>query len=562
MSFVSSLILCFFLLLLLSSTHAQQPQDNGVDGDQTVLSIPPDGQEETRRNDTVCNPEFRTYTGVCTNPSRKLLGSTGRAHAALQFIASSVNPTGTDRPPARFLSNMLCKQSTDVFNDRGLNEMATFFGQFVDHTFVATPGEEGDELPIPVPTDDPIFANFSGNLDFTRSGRTEVEFFGIKFGTERPTNSLSSALDLSTVYGVAEERADALRDVSGCKLRTSSGNLLPLNDGGYSNAPSTSNKFFLAGETRANEHPMLLSLHTLFMREHNNICDELAVAFPDDDEERRYQTARKINGAQFQKIVFKEFYPALVGRELSAPYNGFRAFADVTIIDTFSTAAFRIGHTMVGNVVSRRGPGGTVLPSLPMKDTFFREASALTGGIEDFLRGAVATEAQEIDLMVHDTLRNFLFTGISEEPGFDLIALNIQRGRDHALPSYNRIRSLVGLPTLFSFSGVSSNANVQSALAAVYDRVDDIDPWIGMVAEDHVAGGSMGPTMRAVWERQFRNLRDGDVYYYENDIFSQELKDAIPRINDMFTNSETLKAIILRNTDIAESDLPSKIFFK
>lgn len=559
---MASQILVFLSLLLISlpAVLAQQPRPNGVDGGQTVLAVEPDSPQSTQRNRTACDPEFRSVTGVCTNSLRKLLGSTGRAHAALQILASSANPTGTDRPGARFISNMLCKQSGDAFNDRGLNELATFFGQFIDHDFVATPGDS-EGLDIPVPTDDPVFANFSGKLEFTRSSRVPVEFFGITLGVERPSNSLTSALDLSTVYGVNDRRANALR-TSGGKLLTSDGNLLPLNKDNFSNAPNLSDKFFFAGETRANEHPMLTCLHTLFMREHNNICDELAAAFPDYDDERLYQTARKINGAQFQKIVYKEFYPALVGSEVSSPYRGFRFLSDVTIIDVFSTAAFRIGHTMVGNVVSRRGPGGTVLPSLPMKDTFFVGKDVLADGIEQFFRGAAATEAQEIDIMVHETLRNFLFTGIPEEPGFDLIALNIQRGRDHALPSYNEIRRLVGLSSLSSFAGITSQVSLQSDLMSVYGTVDKVDPWIGLVAEDHIPGGSMGPTMKAIWEKQFRNLRDGDVYYYENDIFSAELRAAIPRIDEMFTNSETLRAIILRNTDIADSELPSRIFFK
>lgn len=49
-----------------------------------------------------------------------------------------------------------------------------------------------------------------------------------------------------------------------------------------------------------------------------------------------------------------------------------------------------------------------------------------------------------------DGIRNMLheFLGIIQ----DLYALNIQRGRDHGLPSYNQMRKALGLNELKSFS--------------------------------------------------------------------------------------------------------------
>lgn len=418
-------------------------------------------------------------------------------------------------------------------------------------------------MDIDIPSDDPVFANFSGKLHFTRSERTPVEFFGQQDGAERPTNSLTSVLDLSSVYGVDKMRADELRSMQGGKLKTSAGNLLPFNKNRFQNNPSSSPSFFIAGDFRSNEHPMLASIHTLFMREHNHICDELAEKFPSYDDEMLYQTARKINGAQFQKIVLDEFYPAIVGKSLPR-YTGFKQRTDPTMQDVFTTAAFRIGHTMVGNVVSRRGPGGSPLPSLAMKDTFFRMTDVLNGGIEDFIRGALKVRAQEIDVKVHSTLRNFLFTGIQEEEGFDLVSLNLQRGRDHAIPSYTDIRIRLIRRGVRGVADITKNANRQSRLLTAYDgNVRDMDAWIGLMAEDHVRGGSMGPTMVALWERQFRALRDGDRFYYKNrGVFSRELRSAIPRLERLFSGSgSVLKEVLLRNTNIAAGDIPNKVFF-
>lgn len=44
-----------------------------------------------------------------------------------------------------------------------------------------------------------------------------------------------------------------------------------------------------------------------------------------------------------------------------------------------------------------------------------------------------------------DDMRNVLFP-VGRRDGLDLASLNIQRGRDHGLPTYNQVRQYLGLP--------------------------------------------------------------------------------------------------------------------
>lgn len=563
--FHKTILVLFHLFLILPLLNAQAPRPNGINK-EALDPVEPNSKEFQEREKRNCDIAFRTLDGTCSSigsRERQLWGSTNRPHFSY-FGRSSERPVGMDRPNPRFISNELCKQSMNTKDERGLSDMVTFFGQFVDHTIVATPTDETkkDVLDIPIPRDDPIMANFTkGKLPFVRSIRVRV-----RGGSSmvRPQNSLSSVLDLASVYGPDERRIRALRAFRGGLLKTSGANLLPLNTGRINNSPVLGRKFFLAGDHRSNEHPVLTSLHTVFMREHNDIAKELAVKFPTWNDEQVYLNARHINIAQFQKIVFDEWYPAITGRKLPR-YTGFNNNVDPTVSVVFSTAAFRIGHTLVNNQVSRAGRGNSRMNPFDFTNMLFTGISIITTqGIETFLRGAMVTAAQRIDLQVVDVLRNFLFTNVQGEDGFDLIALNLQRCRDHGCPSYKEIRAFFlsgSKRNLRRFSDITKNRNVQSALQSVYGTVDKIDPWIGLMAEDHERGSSMGPTMLAIWEREFLRLRDGDRFHFRARNHFSEDQLQIQRARDVLTKNDIFKAVLLRNTRVSRSELPRRMFF-
>ncbi len=92
-----------------------------------------------------------------------------------------------------------------------------------------------------------------------------------------------------------------------------------------------------------------------------------------------------------------------------------------------------------------------------------------------------------------DEIRNLLF-GIPNAPGTDLVARDIQRARDDGIGTYNQVRVAYGLPAVTSFAEITSNVAVQQELQATYGTVDKIDPFEGMLAEDHLPGADVGPT--------------------------------------------------------------------
>lgn len=550
------LIVLVLAASFLSLAHGQAGRPNG-EGTDPLKPLKPGDDGGPKKGPETCSKKYRTFDGRCNNPKRKEWGSTRQPLYSYVRGSSSKKPRGGDLDSPRLISNKISKQDGNVFSRRGLSEMVTFFGQFLDHTIVAASANADDPFHIDIPPEDPIFANFSGKLTFHRNIRGPV-----KEGrrAERPINSLTSFVDLDAVYGPDPVRTKSLRSFRRGRMETSGGNMLPINTAGLFNAPTKQSTFFLAGDHRANEHPVLTSLHTIFLREHNLLAKELRRVFPGWSEEDLFETARQINIAQFQKIVFDEFYPVLTGRKLK-PYTGFKKKVNPGISDIFSTAAYRVGHTMVGNAISMRGPGNSPLPSIPFMAMFFKPVDVMKGGVEPFLRGAAYNPAQEVDLLVHDSLRNFLFTRIPQEIGFDLIAMNIQRGRDHAIPTYNEIRKIFGLRLRKSFEEISSSRIVQSKLLDAYKTVDKIEAWPGLMAEDHEAGASMGETMLAVWEAEFLRLRDGDRFFYRQwNVIPKEVFDNVPRIRSALFTKELLRSIIIRNTNIKPSEFRGSIW--
>jgi hypothetical protein len=297
-------------------------------------------------------------------------------------------------------------------------------------------------------------------------------------------------------------------------------------------------------------------MHTLFLREHNRQADLVAANHPDWNDEQVFQMARKIVGAEVQRITYHDWLPALLGPGRLGTYQGYDAGVNATIATEFSAAAFRVGHTMLNGTLLRLDASGNAIPqgSLTLRNHFFAPSTIQDGGgISPLLRGLIAQPAQEIDVHIVDDVRELLFGpfGPPGTIGFDLASLNIQRGRDHGLCDYNAMRVAYGLPALGSFSQISSDPVVVSLLESTYGNISSIDPWVGMLAEDHVPGGSTGALLTAVLVDQFTRTRAGDRYWYEND------PDMTPYLSQI--SATTLGSIIRANTEIGA--IQENVFF-
>jgi len=552
----------FFILVPVSFIPSVAQQNKAFKGNLFIQSKPPLIDPLASVRSLRIHAPYRSINGSNNNISSSSKTNWGAAGITLfREMPAQYGPSdpsgamgGINRPSPRAISNAVIDEPVTQFNTLHLSTLVYQWGQFLDHDMSATPTGTTEYVPIPLPSTEVIFTEA---IPFNRSDyQMTTDARGNKL--RQQLNMITSFIDGSNVYGSDSKRATWLRTMRNGKMKTSSGNFLPYNtrNGELSgaidlNAPEMANdsdhhvKTFVAGDDRAAENPVLTSLHTLFVREHNRICDSL-IRIGMRNDEQMYQIARKIVGAEIEAITYQEFLPAL--GVILQPYSGYKDNVRPDIMNSFATASYRIGHTMVSDDVLLRdnnceevGPG-----EMELIDVFWTPQITATYGIDAFIKGASSHDQYETDTRINSVLRNFLFVSASSPVrfGIDLGSLNIQRGRDHGLPDYNTARLFYTGKAARRFSDITSVDSLADSLQMLYKSVNNVDLWIGILAEDHLPGKSVGRTMNAMLKAQFENLRDGDYYFYLNDPYlPNAIRDQIKRTK--------FSDIIRRNTGLS-----------
>ncbi len=311
---------------------------------------------------------------------------------------------------------------------------------------------------------------------------------------------------------------------------------------------------FISGDLRINEQSGLISIHTLLVREHNLVADKVAFHLDAGDDpalnqafaefrdvyvpsldlpeppsaeairgEFIYEAARAVVGAKSQVITYEEFLPILVGNESAS---------DLEVIDPelispgiaaeFSGAAYRLGHTLLSDNIRTLDSDG--LGSISLRNAFFNPQSISENGVDNILLGLNYQESNDADHRIIDGVRNNLF-GPPGSGGLDLAAINIQRGRELGIPDYATVyNSLNPDATIENFADLIPifGADVVPLFEEAYDSVDQIDLWIGGLAEIAIEGALLGPTLGAIVSDQFARLRDYDRFFYEDQLADPE----------------------------------------
>lgn len=547
---------CRFLVLLimLASLGLQGQKQETLTVNGKAIKHTPRTKILYKSSNNCIRTANRTFDGTCNNISSTAASEYGATDIQLtrnhgtNYGDGNRTMAGQTWANPRSISNIVVNQTSSIPSPDNLSSLVFTWGQFLDHDITLSPENAADNADIPLPNNEPTFTS---PIHFSRS-----EVYPGSSPRDQ-INIITAWIDASNVYGSDQTRANWLRTFQDGKLKTSMGDLLPYNTTNAeatgsidSNAPSMAGDnggttvTYVAGDIRAAEQPGLTSLHTLFVREHNRLCDEMLTQGMTNDE-TIYQAARKMVGALVQKITFEDFLPSL-GLDVGG-YTGYDPSANPNIISEFSTAAYRIGHTMVTENMELRDNDGNLINTLPLLQAFFNPSIVANNGIEPILMGLGAQVQEDVDPFIVSSLRDFLFptAGSPVAFGLDLASLNIQRGRDHGLVDFMTIKSRSSCEPIDSFEKINSDPNISSKLREAYNNdINSIDLWIGLLAEEKLSSSSFGPTMHSILYKQFKALRDGDYYYYKNDptINANQLSEI---------RNTNLRDIIIRNTSIS-----------
>ncbi|KFQ16207.1 Myeloperoxidase, partial [Leptosomus discolor] len=540
---------------------------------------------------------YRTITGECNNRKHSHLGSSNRAFArwlpAAYEDGVSVPRGATEGklyngfplPLVRKVSNEIARTANEnITRDQELSLVFMHWGQWVNHDVDLTPSSgagvspelhctdcafKSPCFPIKFPPDDPRMLRSNSCMPFIQS----ASVCNPKTFTREQINAITSFVDASTVYGSEDCVAKSLRN------RTNNLGLMAVNqnftDAGLELLPfenktksvcvltnkSMNIPCFKAGDKRVTENLGLSALHTVFLREHNRLATELRKLNPHWDGEKLYQESRKIVVAIIQIITYRDYLPLVLGEEMSKwipSYSGYNENVDPRVSNVFSLA-FRFGHTSVRPFVSRLDdnfqPWGSLSP-VPLHLTFCATwRIIMEGGIDPLIRGMVFDHAKLIkqNQLIVEELQNHLFEQ-TEVMGLDLAALNMQRGRDHGLPGYNAWRHFCGLSqpqNVDELAEVLDNSELAKKFMDLYGTPDNIDLWIGAIAEPVVPQGRVGPLLACLLGTQFRNLRDGDRFWWEKPgVFTPQQLHALRKIS--------LSMVLCDNTHIKK--IPRDVF--
>ncbi|KAH8359472.1 hypothetical protein KR093_006956 [Drosophila rubida] len=528
-----------------SHAHKISLRRTALEGLCPVRDAPPcmPASDRYRTHDGTCNNKRRPRWGAAQMPFNRFLPP--EYGDGVDSVRSSAD--GSTLSSSRFVS-LLVHGARE--GDAPLTLMIAQWGQLLDHDMTSTaqprsingsiPSCCGGKdfhpscFPIKVPLDDPWLSPLNVRcLEFLRSAPAQRRDCVLSWREQ--TNQATSYIDASPIYSNSAKSSDNARVFRNGLLIYGRGN--PADDVCQRGAIAT--QCIRAGDGRSGEQPGLLAMHHVWVGEHNRIAMELNDLNPHWSDEKIYQETRRIVGAMFQHITYREFLPVVLGNEVcklfdlqllsTGYYEGYDPKVNPTVANSFSSAAFRFGHSLVQNSYTRCDRHHNVINNnVSLHEEFQNGDIGTAGSLHRLLRGMASQRALKRDEFITPELTNHLFQTPGFPFGLDLAAINIQRGRDHGLPPYTSWRVPCGLSPIQSWDEFANVVGPESAkrIGHAYRSVHDIDLFVGGIAERPVVGGLVGPTFACIIAQQFSNSRRGDRFWYENSGFESSFTPA------------------------------------
>ena len=273
---------------------------------------------------------YRTMDGSCNNRKNPWWGKKETPYKRLlqPIYNDAINEPRYKSINGKRLKNprsIALKMGMPVNRKANITNLVPHFAQFLAHdmSFVAVISDEDgnpikcfcnhedtDCISVPTPTDDPY--NTDQRCMATPRSSASFTRFDCNLGAREQLNLLTHWLDLSQTYGNDLDKTLRLRTMDGGQLKASvikgiDRSYLPFNTEGKCTLDKKPGKAcFEAGDARVNQNLLLVSMQTLWLREHNRVAKHLFNLNPTWSDEKLFQEARRIVIAEYQHIIYNE----------------------------------------------------------------------------------------------------------------------------------------------------------------------------------------------------------------------------------------------------------------
>ncbi|XP_014476938.1 PREDICTED: dual oxidase 2-like isoform X2 [Dinoponera quadriceps] len=536
--------------------------------------------------------EYPGYDGWYNNVAKTELGAVD-THLLRKVPATYEDgvykPSGSNRPNPLELSDRLLSGDIGTKSRTGRNALLVFFGQQVVEEILDAqrPACPPEYFNIDIPE------NHTYNL---YPGHTKMPVLRTRYdqrtghspnNPRQQLNEITPYLDGGLIYGTSKAWSDVLRTYANGTVHPA-GELASSPSGSYpeynsvrlpmANPPPPAHhqlyvsrhytekvsRYFKLGNPRGNENPFLLTFGVVWFRWHNFLAKHIKRHNPTWSSDKIYNEARKWVIATQQRIVVDEWLPSWLGKSLSK-YKGYNPNIDPQIDQFFQSAAFRFGHTLVPPGVYLRNYGRVDCSLAPFpirtcnnywmsQNSLFANKTKIPINVDKLLMGMAIQLCEEEDHKIVEDLRGSLF-GPLEFSRRDLMALNIQRGRDHGVPDYNSARRAYGLHTVNNISHFPARLpqKIKDNFLDLYNNsFDNVDIWVGGILE---TGDGPGELFQAIISDQFQRIRDGDRFWYKNLDNGLFTLNEIKRIDQL-----SIYDLLMCVTDMEWNDIPKNPF--
>jgi hypothetical protein len=490
--------------------------------------------------------QTRSVDGTATDPRSRDMGRAGSRFARNVPLEHTYRKEVFEPNPRTVSTELLARRQ--FIPATAINLLTAAWIQFEVHDWMQH-GRPDDSPPweVVVTDDDPWP---TPRMEIPRTAKDPDD-------GDPPTyrNTESHWWDASQVYGSSPERAELLRANNGKGHLQLIDGKMPFDP---PNAPSGS-----AGDLvgAGNWWVGLAMFHTIFMREHNAICDRLAASHPTWTDDKLYDQARLINAALIAKIHTLEWTPALFAHpetKLAMKVNwwGFqgerltRRFGRLTKSEILSgipgselyyhgapyaiteefVAVYRMHPLIPDEFRLRSAADGALVDVLPFDQVAGTKTHELLDRIEmDDLFYSFGTSNPGAVVLHNYPNHMRAFTRPGRDP-IDVATIDILRDRERGVPRYNEFRRLFRLAPATRFEDFSDAPAVVADLRRIYSNPDDVDLMVGMYAEQPPEGFAISDTaFRVFILMASRRLKSDRFFTYDftPDVYTQEGLDWI-----------------------------------